>query len=191
MAYAESLDALLRSTAAQNIPFKPEKLGGEESAALDAVFGPTLARAIMDASYPGGLEAPVSAEELYLYPFAEIAQRQAGYRTGTPSPDWDDGRYVIADWAANPVSIGSDGAIAYSIHGRDHWDHRPIAPDFAVFLDMLARWIDYFIGTREGGIFVADFDLAPEVPAEVRKHVLRGLLEAEAENFADLLLGTV
>jgi hypothetical protein len=195
MTYAESLATLVRTAQAHGVAVEIEQPGGDDRALLDAVFGASLAGEIADAGYPGGIEVPFAAEDFYLYPLAELEQRQAGYRTdartGEASPDWDADRHVIGDWAANPVSIGGDGALAYAMHGRGGWEYRPIAPDLAAFLDVLARWIEYYRGARGGKILDADYEVAPEVRGEVDNQVTTGLPEAEAGNFADFLLGTV
>src|SRR6201999_3724592 len=103
MGYADSLAALVRSAKVHGVPVSLEKPGGDERGILIAIFGGALAEAIETAGYPGGIEIPLSTEELYLYPLAELEQRQAGYRTdartGQASSGWDENRYVIADWA--------------------------------------------------------------------------------------------
>jgi len=194
MAYSESLAALARSAEAHGIALSVETPDGERST-VETIFGDALAAAIDEAGYPGGLEVPLSAEDLYLYPLAELEQRQIGYRTdansGGRAPGWDQERYVIADWAANPVSIGRDGGLAYSVHGRGTWDYRPIAPDLGAFLSVLARWIDYYRGERGGKILDDDFEVLPEVARQVRQDVMEGLSEREADNFSDFLLGTI
>jgi hypothetical protein len=195
MTYTQALTALVRSAGTHDISAPLEALDNGERKIVAAIFGDTLAGEIADAGYPGGIEIPVSAEDLYLYPLAELEQRQAGYRTdgrtGEASPGWDESRYVIADWAANPVSIGRDGALAYSIHGRGSWHYHPIAPDLNAFLTALAHWIEYYQGERSGQILDADFEVAPEVTGDVLHKVVGNLPETEAKNFTDFLLGTV
>jgi hypothetical protein len=195
MTYAQGLTALIQSALTHDISVTLETPGDGERKIVATIFGDALAGELADGGYPGGIEIPLSAEDLYLYPLAELEQRQAGYRTdgrtGEASPGWDESRYVIADWAANPVSIGRDGALAYSIHGRGSWHYHPIAPDFDSFLTALAHWIDYHRGERSGQILDADFEVAPEIAGEVLHKVVGNLPETEAKNLTDLLLGTV
>ena len=102
-------------------------------------------------------------EELYLYSLDELAGLQAGYRydarTGEVSADWDASHYVIADWTANPISIGADGAIHYTCHGQGNWAYALIAPDLPGFFNLLAAWLRYFIVERGGNLFDDNFEV--------------------------------
>lgn len=195
MAYAQSLTALVRSAQSHDILVSLETPRDSEREILTTIFGDALAKEIADAGYPGGIEIPLSAEDLYLYPLAELEQRQAGYRsdgrTKEASPGWNRSRYVIADWTANPVSIGRDGGLAYSIHGREAWVYNPIASDFGAFLTALMHWIDYYCGARLGKILGADFEVAPETAGDVLRKMGSNLPETQAKNLTDFLLGTV
>jgi hypothetical protein len=195
MAYAQSLTALLRSAGNHDILVSLETPGDSEREILATIFGDALAKEIADAGYPGGIEIPLPAEDLYLYPLAELEQRQAGYRTdgrtGEASPGWDKSRYVIGDWAANPLSIGRDGGLAYSIHGQKTWVYSPIASNFSACLTALTHWIDYYCGERSGKILGTDFEVAPEITGEVLRKMGGNLPETEAQNLTDFLLGTV
>jgi hypothetical protein len=195
MAYAHSLAALVQSAESHGILVSLEAPGDGEREILATIFGSALAKEIANAGYPGGIEIPTAAEDLYLYSLAELEQRQVGYRTdgrtAEASADWSKSRYVIADWTANPVSISRDGGLAYSTHGRGAWVYNPIAPDFGAFLRGLSHWIDYYCGERSGNILGADFEVAPEVAGDVLRKMAGVLPETEARNLTNFLLGTV
>lgn len=194
MVYAKSLTELVRSAGGHGIPVSLESAGAGRRDIVAAVFGDALADEITDAGYPGGIEIPLAVEDLYIYPLDELQQRQVGYRsdgrTGMVCAGWDADRHVIADWAANPVSIDSGGGLAYSMHGRGEWIYFPIAPDLAAFLSALARWIDYCRGERAGRILDDDFELLPDITCEVLQRLSRDLSDVEAANFTRFLLGS-
>jgi len=127
-----------------------------------AVFG-DLAQEIEAVGYPAGVEFPWVVEDLYLYSLDELAERQAGYRydarTGEASPDWDQNQYVIADWTANPVTLGVDGAVRYARHGQDDWVYARIAPDLSGFFVLLADWLRYFVVERASNLFNENFEI--------------------------------
>jgi hypothetical protein len=139
--------------------------------------------------YPGDCEIPWVVEDLFLFGFADIESRQAGYRfdarSGEPLDDWDTDRHVIADWAANPVVIGSDGHIAFAYHGMDQWDFQTIAESFVSFLDLLTAWVRYFVIDGGGRLFDANGDLPDETIAKVTQIAtnLEGVRPGEAVKF--------
>ncbi len=192
MSYRTALDALVAVAAEADLPIELERAAGD-AALLRAVFGDELAGAIAASGYPGGAELPWTVEDLYLYPLAELAQSQAGYRhdavTGEASPEWGADRHAIGDWAGNPVSIAGDGGIDYARHGQGHWTHHRIAADLPEFLTMLAAWLRYLVIERGGSVFDDDFEITAETRDEVRQVVLAGRDPAMAEAAVRFLLG--
>ncbi|RZI55260.1 MAG: hypothetical protein EOP94_05135, partial [Zymomonas sp.] len=79
MTYRAALDALVAASTAADVPVDLEN-ADIDPAMLRAIFGDELAGAIAASGYPGGAELPWTVEDLYLYPLAELAQSQAGYR---------------------------------------------------------------------------------------------------------------
>ena len=118
MSYPDAVDALVRSAAASGIEISLKPPQGEPAMFCEQVFGEPLAATIAAHGYPDGAELPWIVEDLYVYGLDELAERQSGYRTdasnGTPSAGWDATQFVIADWAANPVTIGQDGVIRHA-----------------------------------------------------------------------------
>jgi hypothetical protein len=153
------------------------------------VFPDGLLPEIERVGYPGDCEIPWIVEDLYLYGFADIESRQAGYRfdarSGETLDDWDADRHVITDWAANPVVIGSDGRIAFAYHGVDRWDFQTIAESFASFLDLLTAWVRYFVIDHGGRLFDANGDLPDETISDVTRIAagIDGVYQSEAVKF--------
>lgn len=160
MTYTEAAQDLVRAGEEAGVPIA---LAPPGQAVDRVIFGDALAREIEAAGYPAGAELPWVVEELYLYSLDELAGRQAGYRhdasTGEASADWDASHYVIADWTANPISIGVDGAIHYARHGQGNWTYALIAPDLPAFFNLLAAWLRYFIVERGGNLFNDNFEI--------------------------------
>jgi hypothetical protein len=160
MTYLEAAWNLTRAGVETGVPIA---LARPEQAVDRAIFGDALAREIEVAGYPTGAELPWVVEELYLYFLEKLAGRQAGYRhgasTGKASADWDASHYVIADWTANPISIGVNGAIHYARHGQGNWTYALIAPDLPAFFNLLAAWLRYFVVERGGNLFNDNFEI--------------------------------
>lgn len=160
MNYPEAAQNFVRAGVEAGVPIA---LAPPEQAVDRATFGDVLAREIEPAGYPVGAELPWVVEELYFYSLDELAERQAGYRydarTGETSADWDASHYVIADWTANPIIIGADGAIRYARHGQGNWSYAVIAPDLPSFFNLLAAWLRYFIVERGGNLFNNNFEI--------------------------------
>lgn len=190
MTYTEAAQGLVRagSEAGVSITLSPPAREIDRT-----VFGDALAQEIEAAGYPAGAELPWVAEDLYLYPLEELAERQAGYRTnartGEPSQDWDPSRYVIADWTANPVSIGADGAISYARHGQGSWTHTRIAQDLPAFFALLAAWLRFFVVERGGNLFNEDFEIDDATRDAMRNTVLATIDPVDRDAALAFLLG--
>ncbi|WP_454719086.1 hypothetical protein [Caulobacter segnis] len=126
-----------------------ERPEGDVARFCETVFVPPIAAEIARLGYPKRVEIPWIVETFYLYGLDDLSDRQGGYRfnghTGVPSTSWDPDRFVIADWAADPVTVGSDGSVCYSVHGAGSWTYTRIAADLPAFLQLLATWIRYFV----------------------------------------------
>jgi hypothetical protein len=190
MTYAEAAQNLVRAGAEAGVAIT---LPRPDQAVDRAIFGDALAREIEAAGYPAGAELPCIVEELYFYPLNEVAGRQAGYRydarTGEASADWDASHHVIADWAANPISIGADGAIHYARHGEGDWTYAPIAPDLSDFFDLLAAWLRYFMVERGGNLFDDDFSIDAATRDAVRDMIRKTTGLDDSDAALALLLG--
>ncbi len=157
------------------------------------VFGNDLAQEIETVGYPAGAELPWVVEDFYLYSLDEITERQAGYRydahTGEASQGWDQNQYVIADWTANPLTLGVDGAIRYARHGQEEWTYVRIAPDVPSFFALLADWLRYFVVERAGNLFNEDFQIDEATRDIIRNSILRPIDLDDREAALAFLLG--
>lgn len=187
------VEDLVRAAREADVAISLAPPDGEAAAFAATVFGPTLAAEIARLGYPEPVELPWIAEEFNLYGLDELSERQAGYRTnartGEPSEAWDMDRFVIADWAANPISIGPDGAIAYSRHGQGAWTYVRIARDLPAFLSLLAAWLRFFLAERGGELFDDNFEIADEIREAVRRDVLVDLDADDRDAALKFLLG--
>lgn len=195
MSYADAVADLVRVADEAEVAIGLEKPEGEVARFCVAVFGPGLATEMARAGYPKAVEMPWIVEDLYLYGLDELSRQQAGYRfnaqTGAPSADWDVDRFVIADWAANPISVGPDGAVSYSRHGAGTWAYVRIAADLPAFFALLAVWLRYFVVVHGGDLFEKndDFQISEEIRAEIRRDVLTFVEEADKDIVVRFLLG--
>jgi hypothetical protein len=159
------------------------------------VFGQALANDIASAGYPGGTEIPWTVEELFVYSLEDLPDRQAGYRydanTNAASVDWDSDRYVLADWGANPVSIGNDGTICYSRHGDGDWSYIPIATDLPAFFKMLAAWLRYFVVEKGSNLFDDNFEITQDTRDTLTSIVLADISPEYRNAAMRFLLGEI
>ncbi|WP_152616230.1 hypothetical protein [Sphingomonas sp. ERG5] len=194
MQYDEAIQRLVRAGVEAETPIAVQTPDAGESF-YRTVFGDPLSDAIKASGYPGGVELPWSAEELYLYGLEELNKRQEGYRhdanTGDASSGWDEDRYVIADWAANPVSITGDGSISYARHGEGSWSHIRIAADLPGFFAMLAAWLHYFVVEHNGNLFDENFEIAAATRDDLRRLVVADTAPEDREAAINFLLGEI
>ena len=192
MSYPEAVDALVRSAAASGIEIALKLPQGEASVFCEQVFGKPLAAMIAAHGYPTGTELPWIVEDLYVYGLDELAERQAGYRTdaskGMPSADWDATQFVIADWAANPVTIGQDRVIRYARHGMGAWTYTRIVADLPSFVLLLAAWLDY-MRDKADALYDDNFEIPDTIRAEIRSKVLGMVDEVDRDAACRFLLG--
>lgn len=192
MSYSDAVDALVRSAAASGIEISLKPAHGEPVAFCEQVFGKPLAATIAAHGYPKGTELPWIVEDLYVYGLDELAERQTGYRTdaskGTPSAGWDATQFVIADWAANPVTIGQDGVIRYARHGMGAWTYTRIVADLPAFFVLLAAWLDY-MRDKAGALYDENFEIPDTIRAEIRSKVLVMVDDADRDAACRFLLG--
>jgi len=192
VSYPEAVDALVRSAAASGIEIALKLPQGEASVFCEQVFGKPLAAMIAAHGYPTGTELPWIVEDLYVYGLDELAERQAGYRTdaskGMPSADWDATQFVIADWAANPVTIGQDRVIRYARHGMGAWTYTRIVADLPAFVLLLAAWLDY-MRDKADALYDDNFEIPDTIRAEIRSKVLGMVDEVDRDAACRFLLG--
>jgi hypothetical protein len=192
VSYPDAVDALIRSAAASGVVASQNTPQGELAECCERVFGTTLANQIATHGYPDELELPWVAEELYVYGLNELSARQAGYRAdardGSPSADWDMAHFVIADWAANPITIAQDATVSYARHGVGAWIYCRIAPDLPTFFLLLAAWLD-FLRDNGGNLYDDNFEIPDKVRADIRLRVAGVLDEPDRDAACRFVLG--
>lgn len=193
MNYDDAVAELVRAGSEAGIPVTVEPTAGDEEF-YQKVFG-EQSQSIDAIGYPTETEIPWVVEELYLYSLRDIEERQAEYRydakTGQASAAWDDGRYVVAEWAANPVSIDASRTISYSRHGDGSWTYTPFAADLPQFLTILARWLQYFVVARNSNLFDENFEINAATRKEISRVVLRDLDPKHQAAAINFLLGEI
>lgn len=156
------------------------------------MFGGSLGDAIRLAGYPSGCAVPRSAEHLSWYGLDELEGRQVGYRidgrAGAAAPEWEADRGVLADRAADPVTIGGDGVIASARHGRGGWAYVRIAPDLR---RSSASWRAGCASSpiTPGPLFDDEFTVPPATRGRIRTEVLAGLDPADRDAALTFLIG--
>jgi len=139
-----------------------------------------------------GSGSPGSSRPFIFYGLDDLSDRQGGYRfnghTGAPSTSWDPDRFVIADWAADPVTVGADGSICYSGHGAGSWTYTRIAADLPDFLQLLATWIRYFVADHGADLHAENSEVPEDIRAEIRRDVLSAVSEADKDAALSFLL---
>jgi hypothetical protein len=194
MAYVDSMRCLIDAGTEAGMLIGLENTNNL-TALHQRIFGGPLANDIASAGYPGGIEVPWMVEELFVYSLAELSDRQAGYRydanTNAPSVNWDCDRYVLADWGANPVSIGTDGTICYSRHGDGDWSYVPIATDLPAFFKLLAAWLRYFVVEQGSNLLDDNFEIAQDTRDAVTSTVLAETIPEYRNAAMRFLLGEI
>jgi hypothetical protein len=160
--------------------------------ALKDVFDARLLLDMQNAGYQGGITIPWPADELTLFATGELPDRQAGYRndaiSGTTSTGWPEDLYVIASASADPFAISAEsGRIHFARHGTGTWAFEKVADDLAQFIDVLARWIEFFVIEHARNIMNDDFEVEPAKLAEIRNRVLADLDESSKSAFVRAL----
>lgn len=147
---------------------------------LSLIFGDALLREIRQAGYPGGATIPWTTDEFILCNLNELREFQAGYRidarSGVQSSNWPDQLHVIASVGADPFSINAaNGQVFFSRHGMGSWQFERVADDLGMFIDLLARWIRFFVIENGQAIMNEDFEVETGKLAVIRTQVLHGL----------------
>lgn len=193
MTYPDALAGLMRTADECGLAVQIERPASDEARAeLLPVLGPSLLAEIDAHGYPGGLEIPWTAEELFVYPLGEMAARQAGYRfdarTLEPSPFWNPRKHVLADVRADPIVLEPDSPLWAAVHGVGGWTWRKVARDLPEFLATLDAWLRFFVLERDREIFDDDFNLLDEAREAILSRVLAPLDAECRAGFAEVLL---
>ncbi|MBW8858373.1 MAG: hypothetical protein JF570_01180 [Caulobacter sp.] len=192
MSYADALADLIGAASETDLAIAPEKPEGEAARLCETVFGPALAAEIIQLGYPKTFDMPWIVEDLYFYGLDELSDRQAGYRfhgiTGERIDAWPADRFVIAAWTADPVTVGPDGSVCYSVHGIGSWTYTRIAADLPAFLHLLATWIRYFVAEHGANLYDENSEVPEEIRAEIRRDVLGAVPEADKDAVLSFLL---
>lgn len=192
MPYLDAATTLASAAARADVALSLKMPEAEAVHVVDTVFGKPLADEIAAHGYPSDVELPWIVEELYVYDLDELSDRQAGYRVGVqdgrPVAGWDAGHYVIADWAANPVTVARDGSIHYARHGEGAWDYRRICADLPTFFLLLAAWLGH-VAEHGENLHDHNFDVPDDAREAVRRLVTGVVPEADQEAACSFLLG--
>jgi hypothetical protein len=191
MNYADALPQLVDACRQADVAIEAAVVVRDAQYAI-SVFGPDVVREIVTAGYPGGMEIPWIVEDLYLYTLAEMPSRQTGYRHAVDGAElfgWEQERHVIADWNGNPISIHREGSVATSHHGGGAWTYSDIAPDLATFIDLLARWLRFFVVEHRRDIFDEGFEVSDAMRTEIFARVLGDADERYRMAAAGFLIG--
>jgi hypothetical protein len=192
MSYADALGAFVRAAGENGIAVTLECPEGDVARFCETVFGPTIAADIARLGYPKRVVMPWIVETFSLFGLDELSDRQDGYRfngrTGAPSTSWDPDRFVIADWAADPVTVGPDGSVCYSRHGVGSWTYTRIAADLPAFFELLATWIGYFVADHGADLHDENCEVPEDIRAEIRRDVLGAVAEADKDAVLGFLL---
>ncbi len=192
MSYADALADLIGAASETDVSIVLEKPEGEAARLCETVFGPALAAEIARLGYPKTFDVPWIVEDLYFYGLDELSDRQAGYRfdgiTGERIDAWPADRFVIADWAADPITVGPDGSVCYSVHGVGSWTYTRIAADLPAFLHLLATWIRYFVAEHGANLYDENSEVPEQIRAEIRRDVLGAVPEADKDAVLSFLL---
>lgn len=192
MSYADALGDFVRTAGENGITVALERPEGGVARFCETVFGSPIAAEIARLGYPKRVEMPWIVETFYLYGLDDLSDRQSGYRfngrTGAPSANWDPDRFVIADWAADPVTVGADGSVCYSAHGAGSWTYTQIAADLPAFLQLLATWIRYLVADHGADLHDENSEVPEDIRAEIRRDVLSAVPEADKDAVLSFLL---
>ncbi|MDR7116594.1 hypothetical protein [Caulobacter sp. BE254] len=192
MSYADALADLIGAASETGIAIVLEKPQGDAARLCQTVFGPALAAEITQLGYPKTFDMPWIVEDLYFDGLDELSDRQAGYRfdgiSGERIDAWPADRFVIADWAADPITVGPDGSVCYSVHGVGSWTYTRIAADLPAFLHLLATWIRYFVAEHGANLYDENSEVPEEIRAEIRRDVLGAVPEADKDAVLSFLL---
>jgi hypothetical protein len=191
MVYRDVLQQWIATLNACDLAYRLEHPEEGDRDELTRVFGESLVAAFDDAGYAGAIEVPWAAEELSVFALSDIATAQAGYRfdanTGQMSLAWDVGHYVISAWAGDPVTIDADGGIWFARHGEGTWRYQSLAPDLSGYINILCRWVDFFVGQRSCSVHNEDFSIGDDVREIVKTDVLESLPSEQKSNWLDFL----
>lgn len=128
------------------ISYSTEHVSDQNKECRD-VFNDQDLREISQFGYVGDVSIKWPVEQFYIYPLANLLKMQEGYRVsnGIADTHWDQAKYVIGDWAADPVSIDKSGGIWYAVHGEGEWNYDKLSNSLEEFIDTLRKWVEYFL----------------------------------------------
>ncbi|MEB2844310.1 hypothetical protein GAO09_12760 [Rhizobiales bacterium RZME27] len=144
--------------------------------------------AIQWAGYPGGATIPFPADDLVIGDLAEWPRLQLGYRcnaiSGAIVPDWPEHLHVIASAGADPFCIDDlTDEIFFARHGMSSWSFEKVADDLAQFIDVIERWVSFYVVDKGENILNEDFEVEASTLAEIRAKVLADLDEGSQAAF--------
>jgi hypothetical protein len=190
--YLDAATTLAAAAARADVDLSLKTPEADATPFMETVFGKPLADDIAAHGYPSDVEVPWVVEELYVYDLNELSDRQAGYRVGVqdgrPVAGWDAGHFVIADWAANPVTVAPNGGIHYARHGEGAWDYHRICADLPTFFLLLAAWLGH-VAEHGENLHDGNFDI-PDTARETIRRLVSGVVDiADQDAACNFLLG--
>ncbi len=139
---------------------------------------------------PIELGIPWSVSEMVLYSPENLVVSQEGYRwevgkRGEIDLYWNENWITIGDINADPIIAHVDitnTPISFALHGVGSWTPQRVAPNLAVFLDVLSAWLRVFTEYR-GEIVGLDDALRPDFTTDLRDELNRVLSPQHVNNF--------
>jgi hypothetical protein len=188
MSYELAVKELSNMLNMVNASYSIEHLVGDGGVYVN-IFNPDHIMNIKTSGYIGNFTIKWPVERFFLYGLSDLIQKQEGYRTenGAADPNWDQEKYVIGDWAADPVSIDKSGSIWYSAHGEGTWSYRKISSSLEEFFISLSKWISYFLIQNNGKIRDEKRRIIPEKKIEIFSIVLGHLDDECKDGFTKFL----
>lgn len=188
MSYEISVKNFMDILDQAGIPYSTEHVSDLSKEYRD-VFSDQDLREIRQFGYIGDVSIKWPVEQFYLYPLASLLNMQEGYRVSNGVADtyWDQAKYVIGDWVADPVSIDKSGRIWYAVHGEGEWNYDKLSNNLEEFIDTLRKWIKYFSIENKGKIENEQRRITPEKKMEVQEIVLDSLDEECKKSFIKFL----
>ena len=153
MCYEISVKNLTDILDKAGIPYSTERASDQNKGYRDILNDQDLSN-IEQFGYVGDVRLKWPVEQFYLYPLANLLKMQEGYRVsdGIVDTHWDQAKYAIGDWAADPVSIDKSGSIWYAVHGEGEWSYDKLSNNLEEFIDTPRKWIEYFLIEHKGKI---------------------------------------
>ena len=162
---AERFKFLISTLEEHDIPVTQRAFSQIDTVQLQTLY-PDVSLGLVDEIYHpiGTVEFTINwpIGPLRVYPQDQLSKCQDGYgwTFDKPNKAWDFNKLVIADLAADPISLDvNTGKIYHSVHGMRSWTFDEICPDFEHYLKLLLHWVNVYYGTYNGNLFDDDLGI--------------------------------